>query len=438
MEKQYEKKPSSVAAAESADTFSQLESRQPPVFQLKKGKEEGEELEDESIQLKKSKFDLPSDPPDSNASVVGNAQANKGHEKEPFQLKPNDTGLPDQLKSGVENLSGFSLDDVNVHYNSSKPAQLQAHAYAQGTDIHLGPGQEKHLPHEAWHVVQQKQGRVKPSRQMKGKVNVNDDEGLETEADVMGAKALQNAGLSSPGKALSTSSKLEDVFQMKLEKGKLNIVGEHHSTSDKIRDVEREFTAAKEYGGYWQEGDFKPDDENEEKFGDEPHFRALQGAIAFVSVCDTLIADFDSDNRLAKVKKLGHLLNQMCLNIDNYKYKDRLEINLTSLKTLATKFSDDATAGRITQAHVIQIRKYLQDTVMPALHPHINTKEGTAAIRSIYMLINAEGSTKEGIWKVGEAHLPDIELFETKENVTVTHETEFHEYLVDYMIEQLQ
>lgn len=35
--------------------------------------------------------------------------------------------------------------------------------YSQGTDIHIGPGQEKHLPHEAWHVVQQKQGRVKPT-----------------------------------------------------------------------------------------------------------------------------------------------------------------------------------------------------------------------------------------------------------------------------------
>lgn len=103
----------------------------------------------------------------------------------------NNTGLPDQLKSGVENLSGYSLDDVKVHYNSDKPAQLNAHAYAQGTDIHLASGQEKHLPHEAWHVVQQKQGRVKPTRQMKGKVNINDDRGLEAEADSMGAKALQ-------------------------------------------------------------------------------------------------------------------------------------------------------------------------------------------------------------------------------------------------------
>ncbi|MNP94621.1 hypothetical protein D3C85_71620 [compost metagenome] len=106
-----------------------------------------------------------------------------------LQRKVNNTGLPNNLKSGIENLSGHSMDDVKVHYNSDKPAQLNAHAYAQGTDIHIASGQEKHLPHEAWHVIQQKQGRVKPTLQMKGKVNVNDDKGLESEADVMGAKA---------------------------------------------------------------------------------------------------------------------------------------------------------------------------------------------------------------------------------------------------------
>lgn len=111
----------------------------------------------------------------------------------PIQQK-NNTGLPDQLKSGIENLSGHSMDDVKVNFNSDKPAQLNAHAYAQGTDIHIASGQEKHLPHEAWHVVQQKQGRVKPTMQMKGKMNINDDKGLEKEADTMGMKAL-SAGL---------------------------------------------------------------------------------------------------------------------------------------------------------------------------------------------------------------------------------------------------
>jgi hypothetical protein len=110
--------------------------------------------------------------------------------KDPVQKKANKTGLPDNLKSGIENISGYSMDDVKVNYNSDKPAQLNAHAYAQGTDIHLASGQEKHLPHEAWHVVQQKQGRVKPTMQMKGTVKINDDEGLEKEAHIMGAKAL--------------------------------------------------------------------------------------------------------------------------------------------------------------------------------------------------------------------------------------------------------
>ncbi len=102
----------------------------------------------------------------------------------------NKTGLPDNLKSGIENLSGVDISDVNVHYNSDKPAQLNAHAYAQGTDIHVAPGQEKHLAHEAWHTVQQKQGRVQPTTQLKETVPVNDDAGLENEADVMGAKAM--------------------------------------------------------------------------------------------------------------------------------------------------------------------------------------------------------------------------------------------------------
>jgi len=116
----------------------------------------------------------------------------------------NRTGLPDQLKSGIEQASGFAMDDVKVHYNSSRPAQLQAHAFAQGTDIHLAPGQEKHLPHEAWHVVQQKQGRVNPTLQLQG-IAVNDDAGLEQEADTMGQKAL-SGNLVFAGKTPETTS----------------------------------------------------------------------------------------------------------------------------------------------------------------------------------------------------------------------------------------
>lgn len=115
-------------------------------------------------------------------------------EKAPMRVpRENRTGLPDALKSGVESLSGLSLDSVKVHYNSAQPAQVGALAYAQGSDIHLGPGQEKHLAHEAWHVVQQAQGRVRPTLQLRRGVPVNDSQALEREADAMGEKALAPA-----------------------------------------------------------------------------------------------------------------------------------------------------------------------------------------------------------------------------------------------------
>ncbi|MDB9305186.1 DUF4157 domain-containing protein [Nodularia spumigena CS-591/12] len=126
--------------------------------------------------------------------------------------RENNTGLPDNLKSGIENLSGYSMDDVKVHYNSDQPTKLQAHAYAQGTDIHVAPRQEKHLPHEAWHVVQQKQGRVKPTMQIKGEEKVNDDAGLEKEADVMGTKAHEK-GVSQLRRINSRFTPLSEVKQ---------------------------------------------------------------------------------------------------------------------------------------------------------------------------------------------------------------------------------
>ena len=125
---------------------------------------------------------------------------------------PNRTGLPDELKAGIEALSGLAIDDVRVHRNSSAPASLGALAYAQGSDIHLAPGQERHLPHEAWHVVQQKQGRVAGSLQRFGSAGNsttrgNDDPRLEAEATRMGesaerwaARADARNGLASGGK----------------------------------------------------------------------------------------------------------------------------------------------------------------------------------------------------------------------------------------------
>jgi len=116
-------------------------------------------------------------------------------------------GLPMPLRTGIERLSGLAMDDVRVHRNSAAPARLGAYAFAQGRDIHLGPGQERHLPHEAWHVVQQAQGRVKPTMQMHGAVPINDDSGLEREADLMGDRALSLADSAAPAQRVAAPAR---------------------------------------------------------------------------------------------------------------------------------------------------------------------------------------------------------------------------------------
>ncbi|WDE14472.1 DUF4157 domain-containing protein [Thalassomonas haliotis] len=98
------------------------------------------------------------------------------------------TAMPTSLQAGLEALSDVDLSGTRVHRNSAKPAQVNALAYTQGQDIYVAPGQDQHLAHEGWHVVQQLQGRVKPSREVNGQ-SINDDSALEHEADVMGAKA---------------------------------------------------------------------------------------------------------------------------------------------------------------------------------------------------------------------------------------------------------
>jgi len=65
-------------------------------------------------------------PPVKQASLEQDPQL--GHSLERISIFPpekkNTTGLPDQLKTGIKRLSGLSLDDVHVHYNSAQPAQV--------------------------------------------------------------------------------------------------------------------------------------------------------------------------------------------------------------------------------------------------------------------------------------------------------------------------
>ena len=112
--------------------------------------------------------------------------------------------LPARLRAGIERLSGQPMGDVRVHYDSAEPARVGAHAHTAGSEIHLAPGQERHLPHEAWHAAQQKQGRVRATGLIAGRA-LNEDHALESEADRMGAAALRPgaraAAVASPARA---------------------------------------------------------------------------------------------------------------------------------------------------------------------------------------------------------------------------------------------
>lgn len=109
-------------------------------------------------------------------------------------LRRDGTGLPPGVAAGVEALSGVAMDAVQLHRDSPEPVALRAPAGTAGAD------QDRH-PHGDWHVVEQKQGREKPSRQRKGGAAVEDDAALEREADRMGAKAvnLHSVSTSAPG-----------------------------------------------------------------------------------------------------------------------------------------------------------------------------------------------------------------------------------------------
>ncbi|MFK7798852.1 MAG: DUF4157 domain-containing protein [Aureispira sp.] len=108
--------------------------------------------------------------------------------KEGPKKKVNNTGIPDRLKAAVEHFSGFSLDEVKVHYNSEKPALVGALAYTDGLNIYISPGAEKHLAHELWHIVQKMKGDVSETTQVNG-MGVNDDKRLEQDAETMGTRA---------------------------------------------------------------------------------------------------------------------------------------------------------------------------------------------------------------------------------------------------------
>lgn len=152
-----------------------------------------EGLEEESEELQMKAIGAPIQRMDGLEEESEELQMKKANA--PLQLKANDNKMPDNVQAKMEKSIGADFSDVNIHVGS-KASEVGALAYAQGSDIHFAPGQynpestsgQQLLGHELTHVKQQREGRVKPTIQAKG-IAINDDAGLEREADMLGAKA---------------------------------------------------------------------------------------------------------------------------------------------------------------------------------------------------------------------------------------------------------
>lgn len=121
-------------------------------------------------------------------------------------------GLPPRLQAGLEQMSGFDLSGVRVRRGSAEPARHGALAHARGMEIHVRSGHDDKLGEEAWHVVQQLQGRVRPTGVTGGRPT-NADPGLEREAVARGAEAWSRGRTAPTGGRLRAASVPSPVVQ---------------------------------------------------------------------------------------------------------------------------------------------------------------------------------------------------------------------------------
>lgn len=112
--------------------------------------------------------------------------------------------LPSKLQSNMESSLGQDFSNVGIHTNSQKAVQMKARAFTQSEQIHFAPGEfnpgstsgQNLIGHEFTHIAQQRAGVVKPTKALKKGEMINDDRGLESEADNFGRKAARGEAVS--------------------------------------------------------------------------------------------------------------------------------------------------------------------------------------------------------------------------------------------------
>jgi hypothetical protein len=130
------------------------------------------------------------------AQAAGKLEDEKVGQSKAVQRKAGPNSLPDPVRGKMERAMNADFSNVAIHQNSAQAGRIGALAYTQGSNVHFAQGKfdpgshagQQLIGHELAHVVQQRQGRVAATGEIGG-MALNDDAGLEQEADRMGQKA---------------------------------------------------------------------------------------------------------------------------------------------------------------------------------------------------------------------------------------------------------
>jgi hypothetical protein len=213
--------------------------------------------------------------------------------------------LPPSLRETFEARFGADFGGVRVHSDAGArqlSQAIQAQAFTRGSDIFLGASNSaadrRLLAHELTHVVQQGAAPLKaptaPQRVTQPGIVARPGGFLGPgsvstgEPGAAGARSPQLPQIARPG--------AEGTIQRKIEKGKLNLVGESHDESDLRRDAEK-FMLEYKYGfsrdQYWEEDEFK----GETGYGDRLYYVALGAATTLLEYFHSLLSATKKNSR---------------------------------------------------------------------------------------------------------------------------------------------
>jgi hypothetical protein len=252
----------------------------------------------------------------------------------------------------------------------------------------------------------------------------------------------QHRALSANFGPLARQEDAQEVLQQKaLNPGKLNVAGETHGESEKRRDYERGYAAKNGVHNYWQEGAFTysvtsffnaiigflgREPRSVEMHGDPYLLRAehLMTMLCHNQRVHKTNYSLAGKSKAAVDELAGHLrgdtseiLAALTEAGESSGEKDDLEskgmkaaVLMEDISNRTRRFTgtDDAVASDVWVAQIMKDIVACTEMFQKSLSTVGRTHEEVSKERSKAMLKAAEEAKKQGLWKIGNDHIADI------------------------------